>query len=55
MTKARSSFGWLAPWLAIFAVLVAQAQPVDIDLSASGYGTVETPSPWPYQMGQGCI
>jgi hypothetical protein len=55
MTKARWSFGWLAPWLGIFAALVAHAQPIDIDLSASGAGTVETPFPRPYQMGQGFV
>ena len=55
ITKARCSFGWLATWVGIFAVLVAQAQPVDIDLSASGAGTVETPCPRPYQMGQGYV
>jgi hypothetical protein len=55
MTKARCSLGWLATWVGIFAVLVAHAQPIDIDLSASGAGTVETPCPRPYQMGQGYV
>ena len=43
MREARCSFGWLAPWLALFAVMLARAQPINIDLSASGSGTVETP------------
>jgi len=53
MREARCSFGWLAPWLALFAVMLARAQPINIDLSASGSGTVETPCPRPYQVGQG--
>ncbi|MEY4327007.1 MAG: hypothetical protein RIS24_3178 [Verrucomicrobiota bacterium] len=55
ITKARWSFVWLAPWLGIFAALVAHAQPINIDLSASGAGTVETPCPRPYQIGQGYV
>lgn len=55
MREARCSFGWLAPWLALFAVMLARAQPINIDLSASGSGTVETPCPRPYQVGQGYV
>lgn len=51
----RPSHVWLAIWCAILAGLGAQAQPIDIRLKASGGGTVETPCPMPYQVGQGFI
>ena len=37
------------------AALKTRAQPIDIRLSSAGAGTVETPCPKPYQVGQGYI
>jgi hypothetical protein len=53
--KEHRSSSWLVLFLAALAALVARAQPVDISLKASGTGTVETPCPRPYQVGQGYV
>ena len=51
----RWAFGGLTLWLALFPMLVAWSQPIEIDLKASGAGSVETPCPRPYQIGQGYV
>jgi hypothetical protein len=53
--KEQRSSGWLVLFLVALAALVARAQPVDISLKVSGTGTVETPCPRPYQVGQGYV
>jgi hypothetical protein len=53
--REQGSSGWLAFFLAALAALVVRAQPVDISLKVSGTGTVETPCPRPYQIGQGYV
>jgi hypothetical protein len=45
----------VAFWVSIVLSFSSQAQQIDIRLSASGMGTVETPCPKPYQVGQGYI
>lgn len=51
----RWVFGGLTLWLGLFPMLVAWSQPIEIDLKASGAGSVETPCPRPYQIGQGYV